>query len=135
MTTRAAKRHGMNWIRKDQRLAIYLRDGMACVWCGDGVEDGATLTLDHCTPYVRGGSNAASNLVTACRRCNSARGARSLRVFAAAVVSYLDGDDVMIDEILANIRRSRRRVPDRAAAKTLIARRGGFVEACKRRNA
>lgn len=30
---------GMNWIRKDKRLAIYMRDGMACVYCG--------LTLDH----------------------------------------------------------------------------------------
>ena len=27
------KWQGMNFVRKDLRLAIYLRDGMACVWC------------------------------------------------------------------------------------------------------
>ena len=37
---------GMNWIRQDKRLAIYLRDGLACAWCGNGVENGAKLPLE-----------------------------------------------------------------------------------------
>ena len=42
---------GMNWIRKEKRLSIYLRDGLACVWCGQAVEDGIKLTLDHLIPH------------------------------------------------------------------------------------
>jgi 5-methylcytosine-specific restriction endonuclease McrA len=71
---------GMNWIRQEKRLAIYLRDGCACVWCGAKVEEGAQLTLDHVRCHSAGGSNAASNLVTACKRCNDSRGARSAGV-------------------------------------------------------
>ena len=59
---------GMNWIRKEKRLAIYLRDGLACCFCGEGVEDGAKLTLDHLTPHSHGGTNGAENLATACHR-------------------------------------------------------------------
>ena len=31
--------HGMNWLPKARRLAIYLRDGLACAYCGASVED------------------------------------------------------------------------------------------------
>ena len=39
-----------NWINVRRRLAIYLRDGMACVYCGSGIEDGIKMTLDHVIP-------------------------------------------------------------------------------------
>jgi hypothetical protein len=81
---------GMNWIRQEKRLAIYIRDGLACVYCNANIED-TKLTLDHLTPYSQGGSNDASNLVTACLRCNSSRGVRSVEDFAAAVAGYLNG--------------------------------------------
>ena len=48
---------GMNWIKPAKRLALYLRDGLACAYCGDGIEDGIRLTLDHLTPHSLGGSN------------------------------------------------------------------------------
>jgi len=121
---------GMNWIRREKRLAIYLRDGMACCYCGEGVENGAQLTLDHLTPASRGGSNAASNLVTACKRCNSARGARSWRRFAAAVAEYLN-HDVSAEDIVRHVENCRRRRLDVRAAKALIARRGGFSAALR----
>lgn len=42
------KWHGGKWIRVERRLGIYLRDGLACVWCGASVEqDGVQLSLDH----------------------------------------------------------------------------------------
>src|SRR5262245_14698893 len=81
---------GMNWCRQSTRLAIYLRDGMACVWCGTAVEDGARLTLDHVKPHSQGGTNAPANLMTACERCNKSRGARSVAVFAKSVAAYLN---------------------------------------------
>ena len=64
---------GSKWIRRDKRLAIYLRDGMACAYCGAVFEDGVGLSLDHLICSSKGGSNKASNLVTSCISCNSRR--------------------------------------------------------------
>jgi 5-methylcytosine-specific restriction endonuclease McrA len=56
---------------------IDARDGHSCVYCGsDGA--GAHLHLDHLTPRSVGGADVASNLVVACRRCNTARQAMTL---------------------------------------------------------
>src|SRR3990167_5056259 len=113
---------GMNWIRQEKRLAIYLRDGLACVWCGIAVEDGYGLTLDHLTPHSRGGSNQATNLVTSCHRCNSSRGSRSINKFAVAVAEYLD-HDADPAKIAAHVRRTARLMIDVPAAKIIIDRR------------
>ncbi len=55
--TRTANWQGMNWITQKKRLAIYLRDGMACAWCGKGVEENMTLSLDHLKTHAAGGEN------------------------------------------------------------------------------
>jgi hypothetical protein len=78
----------MRWIRPTSRLAIYLRDGMACAWCGFAIEDGAVLTLDHCKPRIKGGTNEPSNLVTSCVKCNCSRQDRSMSSFAKSVSKY-----------------------------------------------
>ena len=53
---------------------IKARDGGRCVYCGaTEASSGAHLHLDHLTPRVDGGADVASNLVLACRSCNSAR--------------------------------------------------------------
>ena len=129
-TDRHAANQGMNWIRKEKRLAIYLRDGLACCYCGEGVEDGAKLTLDHLTPHCEGGSNHETNLCTACHRCNSSRGTREWRMFAAAVASYLN-HGVTAQAIMSHIETTVQRKLDLAAAKALIARRGGFTQALR----
>lgn len=123
---------GMNWIRQEKRLAIYLRDGAACVYCGDGIDDGAVLTLDHLHPHVRGGGNGATNLVTACKRCNDSRGARPLEQFVAVVAEYLD-HGVMAKHILAHVEKCRNRKLDLITAKALIARRGSAFAALRSR--
>lgn len=121
---------GMNWIRKAKRLALYLRDGLACGYCGEGVEDGAKLTLDHLTPHSDGGTNTANNLVTCCRRCNSSRGNRDWREFAATVADYLN-HGITAEQIIAHIETTRQRPVDVKQAKQLIARRGGFSQALR----
>lgn len=123
-TTRKADWQGMNWIRQDKRLAIYLRDGMACVWCGAAVEDGARLSLDHVKPHVEGGDNHESNLVTCCCTCNSSRQDRSVEDFASAVAAYVDRG-VTAEEILMRISilTLRPLAPFRAEAKQLMTRR------------
>lgn len=70
---------GSYWIRPEKRLAIYARDGLACVYCG--AED--RLSLDHIQPRELGGTHHETNLVTACISCNSARRDMGLRPWFA----------------------------------------------------
>ena len=116
MTKRKEAGFGMNWIRPSKRLSLYLRDGLACCYCGNGIEDGAKLTLDHLRPYSSGGTNNPTNLITACCSCNSSRGKRSWKAFASARAARL-------------IEQTRYRAFDVPAAKAIIERRGGFTAA------
>lgn len=126
MTTKHSSRHpaasGGKWCRPTTRLAIYLRDGLACVWCGATLEDGAVLTLDHCQPHSNGGGNEPTNLVTCCRKCNSGRGTRSLAEFARAVAEYVN-HGATAEDILRHVTNCRRRKLPRAEARKLVARR------------
>ena len=114
------------WISKRRRLALYLRDGLACVWCGVGIEDGAQLSLDHLRCRCAGGGHECSNLVTSCTLCNNRRGERSLEEFAAAVAGYLD---VSPSHIIDHIEHTRRHPVDIDAAGKLIERRGSVAAA------
>lgn len=125
-TNRPRRNQGSKWCRPSTRLAIYLRDGLCCAYCGNSVEDGASLTLDHLRPYSRGGSNDPSNLVTCCARCNSSRGNRSVASFARAVADYLD-HGVTAEEITSHVRRTVRRALPRAEALEMISRRGSVA--------
>lgn len=102
--------YGMNWIRKDKRLAIYRRDDFSCVYCGSREK----LTLDHVIPHNDGGSNEADNLVTCCHECNCSRGKKSLRAFAKAAVK----------RVLAALKADLK--PHRSEAKKLLKEHGGF---------
>lgn len=119
---------GMNWVRQEKRLAIYLRDGLSCAYCGASVEDGAQLSLDHVQPHSKGGSNDASNLVTCCSRCNSARGDRPVAAFARSVADYLDNGLTGAD-ITRHVKNCQRRVLPLDEAKELISRRGSAAAA------
>lgn len=67
--------NGRNWIWPATRLAIYLRDGLACLWCGKGVEQDVQLTLDHFEARASSEKpdHSATNLFTSCCSCNSRR--------------------------------------------------------------
>ena len=45
--------------------------GHRCVYCGKKPQ---RLTMDHITPLVNGGSHTKSNIVPACKNCNSKKG-------------------------------------------------------------
>lgn len=127
---RNANWQGMNWITQQKRLAIYLRDGLCCAYCGAGVEQGATLSLDHLRPHSKLGSNHETNLVTCCKRCNDSRGNRPVAAFARAVAGYVN-HGVTADDILKHVRRcaARSLAPHRLEAKTMIERRGSAAKA------
>lgn len=57
------------------REGVFTRDGRRCQYCGKHLRRG-TLTIDHVTPASWGGTHGEENLVTACRSCNSAKGAK-----------------------------------------------------------
>jgi hypothetical protein len=121
---------GMKWIRSDKRLAIYLRDGLACAWCGAGLETGSIFTLDHLKPHAKGGSNHESNLVTCCKHCNDSRGKRNQTVFAHAVATYVN-HGLTKEDVLGHIRTTSRRSlkPFMQQAREIIEQRGGFSKA------
>lgn len=53
------------------RRALFARDGGRCVYCG-----AAAATIDHVVPRSRGGRHEWTNVVSACHRCNHAKGDR-----------------------------------------------------------
>lgn len=120
---------GGSWIRREKRLAIYLRDGGACAYCGDSFVDGvARLSLDHIEPWSLGGGNEADNLITACSKCNSARGNRTVEEFAKAVANYLQDD---ANAILDYIEKQRHKAMDISQAKDILSRVRSLPEAYK----
>ena len=105
------------WITKVRREAIYGRDNHCCQYCGLDVSNvpARERGLDHLEDLVNGGghvgaNHASTNLVTACMRCNSTRGAQSYVEFA----SRFEG-------ALARIEIQRATVVDTAAAKVRLA--------------
>ena len=52
---------------------VMVRDGFACVYCGDE----NALTIDHVLPVSRGGKSQFENCVAACKECNSIKGDRT----------------------------------------------------------
>jgi hypothetical protein len=59
--------------RIDQTVSwgVFKRDGYCCRYCG---RDGLPLTVDHLILWEEGGPSTEDNLLTACRKCNKARG-------------------------------------------------------------
>ena len=74
------------WIRPGRRRAIYLRDGLACVYCeaSQAVTPDLELTLDHIVARSAGGGHNSTNLVTCCKTCNSSRKGLDLKVWIGA---------------------------------------------------
>ena len=57
-------------------LAIFRRDSHTCMYCGQ-VFGERQLSRDHIRPLVQGGVDTWTNVVTACRTCNSLKGGRT----------------------------------------------------------
>ncbi len=55
---------------------LFLRDAFLCMYCGNKFND-CSLTRDHIIPVSKGGKDRWSNVVTACRHCNTRKGNRT----------------------------------------------------------
>lgn len=87
-----------------KRSRIYERDAYQCWYCGKQLERRAALslnnltvtslslapTVDHLDPRVRGGYDLDSNLVTACRSCNSQKGRKTVEEYRAYLAAQQD---------------------------------------------
>jgi len=78
MPARQGTWNGAHWIRREKRLAIYLRDQFRCVYCNRNLAKvkAKLRVLDHVIPVTKGGTNHESNLATCCSRCNNQKGDR-----------------------------------------------------------
>jgi 5-methylcytosine-specific restriction endonuclease McrA len=71
-----------------RRNQLWKKSGGRCFYCGIqtsfkvSIKDPTYFTIDHLIPKCKGGKNAQSNLVAACRACNNARGHKSVFEFA-----------------------------------------------------
>lgn len=83
-STRRGKNKGCK-VTSHKRLAIYIRDSFACVYCEQDLRNARPMdiTLDHLVAQTNGGTNQATNLVTACRKCNCSRQDKDVAVFAS----------------------------------------------------
>lgn len=110
---------GSKWCAPAKRMALYHRDGFCCVYCGIGADQGAALSLDHILACELGGTNEATNLVTACISCNSAKRDLTTRAWFA----MLRDKGVSTETLGARIRRQTARKLDRAEGRRLLALR------------
>jgi hypothetical protein len=61
-------------ISKKLRFEVFKRDNFTCNYCGRMAPD-VVLEVDHINPVKHGGRNDILNLITACKSCNSGKGA------------------------------------------------------------
>ena len=64
-------------IGKKMRFEVFKRDSFKCQYCGATSPD-VVLEVDHIKPKKEGGKDNITNLITACKDCNSGKGARLL---------------------------------------------------------
>lgn len=62
------------WAPRPTRTTLFRRDHGLCAYCGRHADH---PTAEHILPESRGGEYSWTNLVTACRRCNTRKGART----------------------------------------------------------
>lgn len=107
----------MSFISEVRRLAIHIRDGFMCVYCGRNLANAGPreLTLDHLISQSQGGGHKSTNLASCCLRCNTRKQDKyTWRQFCLKF--YPDA--------LARIQRLRRRKVNVALASTFITGKG-----------
>ena len=57
---------------------LFARDQYTCLYCGE-IFPNIALSRDHVIPLTKGGPNTWTNVVTACKRCNHQKAAKTLK--------------------------------------------------------
>lgn len=88
---------------------LFRRDDHLCLYCGKAFSD-RDLSRDHVLPLVKGGQDVWTNVVTACKHCNSLKGGRTpeqahMPLLAVpfqptyAEYIYLQGRNILADQM------------------------------------
>ena len=93
------------WLPAATRLAIYVRDGFACVYCGASLEDGTRLAIDHVLPRDLGGPDDPRNLVTCCSVCNGDKRNMTLATYLRHLNDYGRPSDDVFDRVFLAMHR------------------------------
>jgi len=79
----AIKGHGFNPHKHAQvaltNRTLFGRDRFICAYCGKLELNYHNLSRDHIVPKSLGGANSWMNVITACRKCNSDKGNKTLK--------------------------------------------------------
>ena len=78
-------------VSKRTRFEVLRRDGNACRYCGAMAPD-VKIQVDHVIPVALGGTDEASNLVAACRDCNTGKASTAASEELVAEVAQRDLD-------------------------------------------
>lgn len=79
----------MSTSRKERREAVYAKCGGRCGYCGHEITI-QTMQIDHIHPKVMGGTDELSNLLPACRACNSYKLFWPLEKFREMIASQVE---------------------------------------------
>jgi len=79
----AIKGHGLNPARQGRvtltNKTLFGRDRHICAYCGNHFPNTGQLSRDHIVPRSKGGVDDWMNVVSACKRCNTHKGSKSLK--------------------------------------------------------
>ncbi len=100
-------RHG--YVPPLNNITLFRRDDSLCLYCGDRPR-ASLLSRDHVRPISRGGGDVWNNVITACKRCNNAKGNRTpeqagMQLLAVpftpthAEYVYLQGRRILADQM------------------------------------
>lgn len=81
-----------SWARV--RKIVKRRDGAICQYCGCEASGGE---VDHVLPLAKGGTDALTNLVWACKNCNRSKGDKTLREWMQRMQDTQDNKESAIE--------------------------------------
>lgn len=85
-------------ISAEEWLKVCLSFNNTCAYCGTT----GPLTMDHIIPVSNGGKNTLGNVVPACRRCNSSKGAKNYREWYMNQTFFKVDRLIKIEEVMPN---------------------------------
>ncbi len=80
-------------ISQKLRFDVFKRDAFKCQYCGASAPD-VILHVDHIHPKSKGGKNSITNLITACKNCNSGKGAIPLSDMSAVEKQRIQMEEI-----------------------------------------
>jgi len=96
-----------------------------CIYCSKELAAGG-VTVDHCKPFLAGGTNEYSNLLPCCSRCNTSKGTKPVYTYLTETCGYSESDlafkqvvfrlsqrrGITYDEMLSELKQDAERVKE-----------------------